>query len=384
VQIALALMLLAGAGLIGRSFVRLLEQDPGFETENVVGFTTQAWRFYPSAAQRAGFVRVATEALEAAPGVVAAGMTSSLPLAGQIYADRATFTVVGQAEPRPGQEPSARGAAVTTGYFAALGIPLQAGRLFDSTDDADAPAVVVVSEALERRHFPEGNAVGARLRLSFAGPPMPAEVIGVVGDVRHAGLDDPVAPALYLPHAQHPTGAITFTVRTAAPIATALATLKQRIWDLNPRVALTDTGTLQGLLSDTLRARRFYLVLLGVFSVVALFLAVIGIYGLISYAVRRRISEVGIRLALGAQAPAILRLFLSRAGALALAGTGAGLAGSLLLTRTLRSLLFEIRPTDPLTLVGVSVLLAGVALAATWVPARRASRLDPAQTLRAE
>jgi len=383
-QIGLALILLSGAGLLGRSFVKLLQQDPGFVTEHVVAFTTQAWRFYPDAPGRAGFVRVATETLEQAPGVVAAGMTSSLPLAGTIYADRATFTVIGQPEPRPGQEPSARGAAVTSGYFEALGIPLTSGRLFRSTDDQDAPAVVVISETLARRHFGAKDPVGERLLLTFAGPPVPAEVIGVVGDVRHQGLDDPPGPALYLPHAQHPTGAITFTVRTTAPISTALAGLKEQIWALNPRISLTDTGSLEGLLSDTLRQRRFYLLLLGVFASVALFLAVIGIYGLISYAARRRVAEIGIRLALGAQARTILALFLSRAGVLVAIGVGTGLGGSLLLTRYLGSLLYEIQPNDPVTLLGVAVLLAGVAITATWVPARRASRIEPASTLRGE
>lgn len=381
-QISLALVLLAGAGLLGRSFVRLLQQNPGFETENVVAFSTQAWGAYPDPADRIQFVRTATDLLRGTPGVTAAGISSSLPLSPVAYADRATFSIVGEAEPRPGQEPSARAASATRGYFETLGIPLREGRLFQPTDDADSRAVVVVSEALARRHFPDGDAIGRTLQLSFAGPPVPVEIVGIVGDVRHRGLDDADVAMLYVPHAQHPTGAITFTVRTATSAAGALVRLKERVWSLNAAVALTDIGTLDVLLDDTLRARRFYLFLLGAFSTTALFLAVIGVYGLISYAVRRRASEVGIRLALGAHTHSILGLFLSRAGALILAGVGIGLGASLLVTRYLESLLFEIRPNDPLTLVGVTALIVSVGLVATWVPARRASRIDPARTLR--
>jgi len=381
-QLALAVILLAAAGLVGRSVIHLMEQDLGYVTENVAAFQTQAWRYYPDPGSRVAFVERATEELASAPGVVAAGMTSSLPLGGQLYAERATFTVIGQPEPRPGQEPSARGAAATAGYFAALGVPLRAGRMFRDTDDADAPTVVLVSEALARRHFGGTDPVGEQMLLSFAGPPRRAEIIGVVGNVRHRGPDDSAEPAIYVPHAQHPTGAITLTVRTAGPVAPALAGLKQRIWDLNPRLTLTDTGTLEALLADTLRARRFYLLLLGAFSSAALFLGVVGIYGVVSYAVRHRMREIGIRVALGAGARAILRLFLARAARLVALGLAAGLAGSVMLTRYLGSLLYQIQPTDPLTLAGASALLAMVAMAATWVPARRASRIDPATVLR--
>jgi len=381
-QISLALVLLAGAGLMAKSFMRLLAEDPGYETDDVVAFTTQAWRFYPTAPDRLQFVRQATTALEAAPGVRAVGMTSSLPLSEGIYAERATYTVIGEAAPRPGQEPSARGAAVTSGYFGVLGIPLIEGRLFEDTDDDDAPRVVLVSEALARRHWPSGEAVGERIAVSFAGPPAEAEVIGVVGNIRHRGLDDTPSPALYVPHAQHPTGAITFTLRTASAPGQALTALKDRVWAFNPAISLTDTGTLEGLLDDTLRPRRFYLVLLGLFSAAALSLAVVGIYGLISYAARSRTSEVGIRMALGARAETILALFLSRGGRLVALGLAGGLAASLVLSRYLESLLYEVRPNDPLTLISITALLGIAGLAGTWIPARRAARTDPARTLR--
>jgi len=383
-QIALALVLLAGAGLMTRSFVRLLSEDPGYEPENVVAFTTQAWRYYPRAVDRIQFVRQATAALEEAPGVRAVGVTSSLPLSDVIYADRGTYTVIGQPEPRPGQEPSARGAAVTSGYFAALGIPLLEGRLFRDTDDADAPAVVLVSEGLARRHWPAGGAVGARISLSFAGPPTPAEVIGVVGDVRHDGLDDTPSAAFYVPHAQHPTGAITFTLRTTTVPAAALAALKGRVWELNPRIPLTDAGTLRSLMNETLRPRRFYLLLLVSFSAAALVLAVVGIYGLISYAARSRTAEIGIRMALGARAETILALFLSRGARLIGLGVLGGLVGTLAVSRYLESLLYEIPPGDPLTLVLITLVLGVAGLVGTFIPARRAARTDPARTLRME
>jgi len=382
VQLGLALILLSGTGLMVRSFVALVNEEPGYRTENVLAITFQAWRNYPDPGSRAVFVQEAVEQLAALPGVRSAGMTSSLPLSAPIYADEATFVVEGRPAPRPGQEPVAKAAVVTSDYFATLGIPLVAGRLFAPSDDADAPLVAVISEAMARRYWPGEDPIGERVSLAFAGPPVSAEIIGIVGDVRHHGLDAAPRPSIYVAHAQAPTAAITFVVRTAVDPRTMLDAVKQRLWSMNSQLAVAGTATLEGLLDSSLRERRFYLFLLVVFSVVAGGLAVIGTYGLMSFVVRGRTSEISIRMALGAQPQEILRLYAGRGATTIGAGLLLGLAGTLALTRILSGLLYGVEPTDPLTLVAMAVLLGAVAFLSAFLPARRATRVEPAVALK--
>lgn len=381
-QLSLALVLLAGTGLMVRSLISLLSQNPGYRTENVLAITYQAWRHYPDPPARTVFVRQALEQLEALPGVRAAGMTSSLPLAERIYADEATFVLEGRPAPRLGQEPAAQAAVITSGYFAALGIPLRAGRLFERADDAGAPRVAVISETMARRFWPGEDPIGEKIRLSFAGPPLSTEIVGVVGDVRHAGLDADPRPGIYVPHAQAPTAAITFVVRTALDPATMLDAVQKRLWSMNSQLAVASSATLEGLLNSSLRERRFYMFLLVVFSLVAGGLAVIGIYGLMSFRVRWRTSEISIRMALGARPEEILRLYARRGLTIIAAGLLLGLTGALALTRILSGLLYGVEPNDPLTLAAVAAALGSIAFLSAFVPARRATRVEPAVALK--
>ncbi|HEX2191514.1 MAG TPA: ABC transporter permease [Longimicrobiaceae bacterium] len=382
-EIALALLLLVGAALVVRSFVALLQVDRGFRSERVLAVTVQAWSYFPDRAQRAAFVEEAIERMAALPGVEAVGMTSSLPLAESIGAEEAEFEIRGRAAPRTGEAPSAHAALITNGYLDALGIPLRRGRLFTPQDDADAPHVVLVNETMARRHWPGADPVGERLTIRFAGPPVEAEVVGVVGDVRHAGLDVEPEPALYFAYPQARTGAITFTLRTAGPPLALLGAVQGLIWEFNSSMPLADATTLDTLLAESLRSRRFSLFLLGGFAVLALLLATVGVYGLLSYAMRERVSEIGIRMAMGASAGDILRWAMRDGLRLIVAGLAAGVVAVVLLTRLLKSMLYGVGPGDPLALAAAMGLLAATALLATYLPARRASRVDPVDALRA-
>ena len=382
-QVALAVLLLVGTGLLARSLASLLSVDRGFHAERILTLTVQAWQYYRKPAERAEFVHQTLERIAALPAVRAAGMTSSLPLQSPIGADHAAYTVEGRPLPQ-GQEPKAHAAVVTGGYFATLGIALRHGRVFSADDRAGATPVVVINESMARRLWPGEDAVGKRFTVSFMGPPVTREVIGVVGDVRQEGLDAEPQPGLFLPHAQVPTGAITFTLRTAGDAGALLSAVKREIWAVNPALPVSSEATMEQLLDASLRERRFHLTLLGAFAAVAIVLAAVGIYGVVSYTASERTREIGVRVALGAQARDVLSLVLRQGIVLALGGVLLGLSTAALLTRVLRTMLFGVAPLDPLTFAagGATVLL--VAATATLVPARRAARGDPIIALRRE
>jgi putative ABC transport system permease protein len=383
VQFALALVLLVGAGLLVRSFVSLLRVERGFDPHNVLAVTVQSWGYYPTPDRRAGFVREATTRLAALPGVGAAGVTSSLPFAPAIGANEAGLEIEGQPVASPGEAQSVRTAAVTSGYFDALRIPLRRGRLFAATDAGNAAPVAIVSEALARRYWPNGNALGQRVKLS-SGAPVMRTIVGVVADVRHGGLQEAPRPTVYVPHAQSPTGANAFVIRTAGDPLAALAQVRAEFRSINPSMPLASTTTLESLLDDSLRERRFHLALLGAFAVVALLLAALGVYGVMSYATSERTHEIGVRMALGARGADVLGMVMRQGATLAAAGALGGLLGAAAVTRLLRGMLFGVTPLDPLAYVGAGALLLGAAALACYLPARRAARLDPVRALRAE
>jgi putative ABC transport system permease protein len=384
VEVALSLVLLVGAGLLVRSFVSLLRVDRGFRTDHVLAVTVQAWQWYPTPPQRAAFARAAVARLGALPGVRAAGVTSSLPLAEGIGQDETGFTVEGRPQPTGAEIPRTHVTVASPGYFDALGITLRRGRGFTDADDGRAAPVVLVTEALARRHFPGEDAVGRRIVVGIGrvAPAVAREIVGVVADVRQTGLAADPGPGVFLPHGQAPTGALTFTLRTVGDPALLTAAAKRELWALNGAMPIAGATTLDQLLSSAVRERRFHLALLGGFAAVALLLAAVGLYGVLSHGIRERRHEFGVRVALGARRADLTALVL-REGAL-LVGVGAAIGCGLALAGTglLRAMLFRVSPFDPLTFGAVTALVVLVAAGASLVPARRAAGADALPALR--
>jgi putative ABC transport system permease protein len=381
-EIALAFVLLVGAGLMARSLWRLLTVDLGFRAENLfmIVFTLPVAK-YSENDQIATFHRQLLTRLETVPGLESAATAGSLPLIG---GNTTRFIIEGESVPPPGQQPEANLRDVSTGYLRTMGLPLVAGRYFTERDDTKAPNVVIVNQTLASRMFPSGTAVGRR--LIFTGDDRtPIEIIGVVGDEKVNGLDARTTPVVYYPFLQDPDRVTNLIVR--GPNVTKLAgAIRREGLALEPDLAFFGGWAIEQLI-DSLPAtfaRRYPALLIGIFAIVALVLSAVGIYGVISYSVSQRTRELGIRMALGAQNRDILKLVLGQGATLILLGVGIGLVIALMLTRLLQILLFGVSATDPLTFVGVAMLLASVTLLACWVPARRAAKIDPGITLRSE
>ncbi len=396
-EIALSVVLLVGAGLLAQSFVRLLGVDPGFDSKNVAA--VQVFRNVgenPDAEtvqRRREYFRLAVERIEALPGVQSAAAVSSMPFIETSVSLRQGFVVSGRPEPREGEVPSAFLTMATPGYFQTLGIPLLKGRDFEPTDDDDALQVAVVNEEMQRRHWPGENPVGQRIRLVDSGnsdyvgeanASRWVEIVGVVGQVRHGGLDREPRPELFLSYAQTSIGSMTFVTRTVGNASALLNPIKEQLWALDPLQSVYRAATLQELVAKSVAARRFNLWLLGTFAGIALVLAAIGLYGVVSYTTRMGLRDFGVRMALGANRVNIFGLVLRQSALLTIGGLALGLIGALALTRLLGSLLYEIAPWDGWTFVGSGALLAAVALLASVVPALRATRVNPIETIRQE
>jgi putative ABC transport system permease protein len=382
-EVALACVLVVGAGLLVRSFAALTSVERGYHTDHVLAISAFIFDVAQTDEKRAAFVRDVGDRLARLPGVRAVGVASALPLAERIGPEAATIGVEGR-PPAPGAEPSVRAAIVTAGYFDALRIPLRRGRLFAATDDGGSVPVAVINERLAREFFPGEDPVGKRLVVRFAGPPVTREIVGVVGDVRHAGLDDEPEPGLYVAHAQAPSGRVIFVLRTKGDPAAMTRAASEQIRAVAPALPLYGVYTLDGLLDASLKPRRFNLLLLGAFSLAALALAAVGVFGVMSSATAERTREIGVRLALGARPGEVLRLVLREGAALAALGLAAGAALSLVAGRFLRALLFGVQPLDPVAFAAGAILILTAALVATLVPAYRAARVDPVIALRGE
>ncbi|HEY7181210.1 MAG TPA: ABC transporter permease [Blastocatellia bacterium] len=371
-EVALAVVLLVGAGLLIRSFAKLLNVDPGYRAENLLTaritlpprYRDNSRRLYEQILQR----------LAAIPGVTSVGATSHLPLLG--YNLGAMLSVEG----RPPLD--APISSVNPDYFRTMGISLRAGRLLNDSDTQDAPSVAVLSETLARRLFPDQDPLGKRFRLPGSGAEL-TTVVGVVGDIRHKGLDRDIENALYLSYRQTPRG-MALLLRSAVEPSILAPALRNAIREIDPALPVYEMITMDERLSNSVAARRFNLLLLGGFAALALLLAGVGVYGVISYVVTQRTREIGIRMALGAQRADIARLFIKRGMAVVSLGVGLGLLGAFALTRLMSSLLFNVGANDPLTFSCVALLLSLVALAACYLPARRAARIDPLASLRHE
>ncbi|HJQ32689.1 MAG TPA: ABC transporter permease [Pyrinomonadaceae bacterium] len=383
-EVALSLVLLAGAGLLVKSVMRLRAVDAGFNTSNLLtmNLSLPSSR-YPDGASRAAFFDNLTRRLEELPGVEAAAFTSVLPLSRNF--DGRSLAVEDHPVPR-GQEISVDLYITTPGYLRAMQIALVDGRALDERDAKDAPQVALVGETMARRLWPGQSPLGKRVK--FPGSEKNQQpwrtVVGVVRDVKQYGLDREDVMQMYLPEAQFPVSFMALVVRSKTDTSSLLGSVRREVAAADKELAVFGVATMEQLLADSVALRRFAMLLLGVFAAVAVALAGVGIYGVISYSVAQRTREIGVRIALGARPRDVLRLVLGRGLMLAGLGIGLGLAGGLALTRVISSLLFGVGARDPLTFATTAALLAAIALLACLAPARRATKVDPMVALRYE
>ncbi len=383
-ELALALVLLVGSGLLLKGFAKLSAVEPGFDTRKLLTFHLELPEArYADIAKQTLYRQGILDALNAVPGTRTA-MVSELPLSGNWLHHNALFE--GRPAPPPGQEPEIQSRSVAGDYFRVMGIPLRAGRPLSAEDRADAPLTGVVNESLARLHFPGKSPIGSRIRWArMEGAPVWITIVGVVGDVKHFGLSEPEEPALYTPYAQSLQAWkrwMDVALRSSQEPGRLGAAAKRAIWSVDASIPVTKIRTMEEILGGSIARQRFLLRVLAVFAASALALAALGVYGVLWSSVRMRVPEFGIRVALGAEPRRVLAMVMTEGAHLAAAGIGVGLALALAGSRVLSGLLFQVRPTDAATYMGVSLLLAVVALAASWLPARRAACTDPIIALR--
>ncbi|MGC2404546.1 MAG: ABC transporter permease [Acidobacteriaceae bacterium] len=379
-EVAFALVLLTGAGLLLKSFWKLLEVQPGFSPESVLTAKIDLPSVkYKEPYQQAQFVRRLIEQLASLPNAPQAAVSAGLPFSD---ISDAGIRIDGRPISEADSGTTANYYRVTSLYFRAMGIPLIRGRLFTQDDNASTQPVVLINETMARRFFPEGDPIGKR--LDIAGPAYLREIVGVVGDVKQASLKAPIAPQVYEPFLQKPADSFSVIVRSAGDPRPLADAVRQQVLMLDEDQPISNVRTMEEAVAATETQDRFSTFLLGLFAFLALILAAVGIYGVIAYSVAQRTHEIGIRIALGARQSGILALVLIQSLRVVLIGVGIGLAVSLGLTRLMVSLLYEVKANDPIIFVAVSITLLGVALAAVFIPARRASRVDPMVALRYE
>jgi len=395
-ELALSLVLLIGAGLLMNSFVKLQSVDPGFNPRNVLTATISlagASQYVGSA--REILYRQLTEKLQGVPGIESASAVNHLPLSGDTWGTN--IAIANHPLPSAGQEENALFRVSRPGYFQTMGVPLREGRDFTERDSPDATRVVIINETLANKYWPSETSIGKRLTLDDPqNPTQPVQwltIVGVVKDLKQGSWTDAPRNEIYLPFQQDeifssgtagPFTSMTLVVRTSVAPESLGNVFQQTVWSLDRNLPVSNIVSLEQVVADTLWQQRFNLQLIGLFAVLALVLAAIGLYGVMSYSVTQRTHEVGLRMALGAGKAEVLRLMVGQGMKLALAGIGLGLLAALGLTRLMTKLLFGVSPTDPKTFVAISLLLIGVALLACWLPARRAAKVDPMIALRSE
>jgi putative ABC transport system permease protein len=384
VETALALMLLVGAGLLMRSFWRLQQVNPGFEPQQLLTMNLALPEYrYREPQQRAAFYQQALEQIRALPGVQAAGAISVLPLSGSNSSG--SFRIEGREVPQNQSPPHGDRWAATAGYFETMKIPLVRGRFFNERDVADAPGVAIIDETMARKYWPNEDPVGKR--ITFEGPrdnPRWREIVGIVGHVKHRGLEGESRVQYYIPHGQRAQAGMFLAIRTTGNPSDLAGPVRGVLRNLDKDMPVFRVNTMEQVVADSMTLRRFTLSLLGIFAAIALILALVGLYGVLSYSVTQRSHEIGIRMALGARGADVLALVVKQGMRLTGLGIGIGLVGAFGLTRLMKTLLFGIGAADPLTYVAIAGLLATIALLACWLPARRATKVDPMIALRYE
>jgi putative ABC transport system permease protein len=380
-EIALSLVLLIGATLMIRSFVELMKVDPGFSATNVLTMELGLTRTrYPEEKDRINFFQRLLPRLEGLPGAQKVGAVNYLPVSGS--STSSTFKIEGRPAPPLGKEPLADYRVVTTQFFDALGIPLYKGRGFTEQDTLESPRVIIINETLARRYFAGEDPVGKR--LSFSKEDKPWEVVGVAGNITEDELEDAKRPGVYVPYLQDPWWTMSLAIRTDGDPLQLTAAAQQEIRAVDKDQPVYNVRTMGQVVNERIAPKRVAMFMLGTFALIALVLASVGLYAVISYSVAQRTHEIGIRMALGAQGRDILRMVVGHGLVLTVVGLGLGLAGAFFMTRAMSQILYGVTPTDPLTYAGISFLLALIAFLATFIPARRATRVDPMIALRYE
>ena len=374
-EVALAVVLVIGAGLATKSFARLTAVDPGFQPAGALVATASVSDHFPSREARLAYYYQVLDAIRAIPGVRAVGAVRDLPL--RANGEGISFEIPG-VPTAPGEGPSAQLHQISTGYFSAMGTPMVAGRDFERTDRADTPPVTIVNEELARRVWPGESAIGKTMLLGQN----EVQVVGVVGNVRQRGLAEPVEPTMYLHAMQNFRSRMSIVVRVDGDAAGYSNAVRQAIWSQDPNQTITGVATLESIVGTAVARPRLLAWLLALFGVLALTLGALGIFGVLAYAVAQRRQEIGVRVALGARPQTVLRLVVGQGLLLAGVGVALGVTGAIFLTRWMQDVLFEIRPTDMATFVQVVLVLLSAALLASWLPARRALRIDPVMALR--
>jgi putative ABC transport system permease protein len=384
-EVATALVLLVGAGLMIKSFWQLQKVDPGFNPDNALTMQVSLPKTkYPEESQQVAFFQQLIERVATLPGVQSAGASHVVPLSGNDYV--LAFEIDGQPPVQPGVTQSTNYYSVSADYFKAMGIPLRRGRVFSERDRKDSPRVAVINETMAKKIFPNEDPLGKRITFDNRqkGNPEWFEIVGIVGDVKQYGLDQVTTMQTYEPYIQQTFPYMTLVVRTTGDPTNLNAAIRSEVLKLDKEQPTTNFKTLNEFFSISIAQQRFSVVLLGVFAVVALVLSAVGIYGVLSYAVTQRTHEIGIRVALGAGRRDVLRLVVGQGMLLTVIGIAGGLGAAFALTRLMASLLFGVTATDAVTFASVASLLLAVALLACYIPARRATKVDPLVALRYE
>jgi len=380
-EVALAIMLLVSAGLLVRSFASLMNVDRGYRSDHVLGALMFTWEHATTPTARSEVAARLVDRARALPGVIAAGVTSSPPLTGAVGLERGPFTIPGQPVPA-GQQPSAHLTSLTPGALEVLHMVVVRGRAITSKDDSASTPVALINETMARRYWPGENPIGRAVKVGYYAAPVERQVVGIVADTKQSALDAPAEATIYLPNAQAPTGSIWLVMHTAIEPSALAHDVKRIVNEIDPSIPVAGTPALDELVDDSLKPRRFTLVLFVSFAAAALMLAIVGVYGVLSHGTAERAREFGVRIALGAQPGDIVRMVMRQGLGSACLGILLGLVGSAAATRALGALLFSVTPFDAVTFSSVSALMLVTAMLACYVPARRATRVDPLVALR--